>query len=298
MNESSIKCLLIEPADKIICLLSNKDGCGCDNEDNLHNNWIRYFFELYNSREEFLLTSSLDIRINNILKLDIMNQSLQHNYKTIKRNTKKLLENKDLDSIVKSNTKLEETIFCILVFIFKYMNEFESLSIQTNLWNYCLKSVTFSYKLFIIGIITILCQYTWSVSLIYDLIDDFNINKDPLIITITIISTIISLFYSYESISSFISSVPLYKFLIKLYKENDKMILNKEETEYLFYKKRNINMKISYIYYNMIVDFLSNCLLPVLIPIINVFIILNSETLSDAILNCMAVFFIIKITIR
>ena len=36
MNRSSIRCLLIEPADKIICLLSNK--IDSNNEDYLHNN--------------------------------------------------------------------------------------------------------------------------------------------------------------------------------------------------------------------------------------------------------------------
>ena len=54
-------------------------------------------------------------------------------------------------------------------------------------------------------------------------------------------------------------------------------------------------MKKFHIYYNWFADFLSNCILPIIIPIINIFIILNSESVVDAILNCMAIFFIIHI---
>ena len=65
--------------------------------------------------------------------------------------------------------------------------------------------------------------------------------------------------------------------------------------KYLFYEKRNINMEKIHIQYNCFADFMSNCLLPFIIPFINIFIILNSESIVDAILNCMAIFFIIQI---
>ena len=54
-------------------------------------------------------------------------------------------------------------------------------------------------------------------------------NDDSAIIIITIVSTIIALFYSYDSIKSYYNSLPLYKFLLKLYDENEKLILNNEE---------------------------------------------------------------------
>ena len=54
-------------------------------------------------------------------------------------------------------------------------------------------------------------------------------------------------------------------------------------------------MKKKHIVYNWWIDFFSNCVLPIFIPLINVFIILGTETCLDAVLNCIAVFFIIQI---
>ena len=47
--------------------------------------------------------------------------------------------------------------------------------------------------------------------------------------------------------------------------------------------------------YNFICDFLSNFILPIIVPIINIFIILNSDDIVDSILNSVAIFYIIQI---
>ena len=47
--------------------------------------------------------------------------------------------------------------------------------------------------------------------------------------------------------------------------------------------------------FNWWTDFLSNGLLPIIIPFLNIFVILSSEDLLDAILNSIAIFFIIQI---
>ena len=54
-------------------------------------------------------------------------------------------------------------------------------------------------------------------------------------------------------------------------------------------------MKKKHLLFNWWIDFLSNCVLPILIPFINLFIILGTEECLDAVLNCIAVFFIIQI---
>ena len=124
---------------------------------------------------------------------------------------------------------------------------------------------------------------------------DYQPNYDVSIVLITIISTIISFLYSYETFSSFYYSLDLYRFLLKLYIENPELELNNEEEEYYYYKIRNISMRRLYIRYNLCADFLSNFILPLALPILNIFVILNSESPVDAILNSMAIFFIIQI---
>ena len=55
------------------------------------------------------------------------------------------------------------------------------------------------------------------------------------------------------------------------------------------------NMKKYHIRYNWWADFFSNFILPLGIPVINFFIILDSESIIDAILNSVAIFFIVQI---
>ena len=105
----------------------------------------------------------------------------------------------------------------------------------------------------------------------------------------------LSLLYSYNSIKSYFYSRYLYKFLIKIYEDFPEMSLSKNERSIEHYKKRNITMKQYHIKYNWWADFFSNFILPLGIPIINFFIILNSDSIIDAILNSVAIFFIVQI---
>lgn len=132
-------------------------------------------------------------------------------------------------------------------------------------------------------------------ALLFNIIEEFKPTNNITIILITIISTIISILYSYDTLQSFIHSIPLYLFLINIYNDYPEITLSKENQKLLFYKNRNINMNKLVIKYNLICDFLSNFILPITIPIINIFIILNSESIVDSILNSVAIFFIIQI---
>ena len=132
-------------------------------------------------------------------------------------------------------------------------------------------------------------------ALLYSIIDDFNASDNVVIILITIISTIISLLYSYDTLQSFLNSIPLYKFLLTIYDDFPEITLSSEKQKQIFYKNRKINMTKGIIIYNFVCDFLSNFILPIVIPVINIFIILNSETIVDSILNSVAIFFIIQI---
>ena len=159
----------------------------------------------------------------------------------------------------------------------------------------------FSYKCFFVGLFTLLCQYIWTGTLLYKIITEFELSDSPIIIVITFISTIISLFYSHDTLTSYLNSRKLYRFLIQLYTEYPEIticktdVCNTDKSVLEFYKKNNITMTKTLIYYYWCADFLSNCVLPIIIPFINVFIILNSDDILDAILNSIAVFFIIQI---
>ena len=174
----------------------------------------------------------------------------------------------------KKNIDLEYGVLRLILFIFQYLHVFEDKSINNNLWNYCLKSSSFSTRCFLVGVLTLFCQYVWTGTLMYNVIIDYNPNYDFSIVLISIISTIISFLYSYETFCSFWNSVSLYKFLIKLYKDNPELELNSEQKEFYYYKVRNINMKKFHIKYNLYADFLSNSILPIILPFLNIFVIL------------------------
>ncbi len=318
MSRTHINCHLIEPAENLIIMLSRPAAMYkkyISNSSKVYNEWIINFIELFNNRDEFLLMAKLNIQNPGSKKEKILERNFKNNYEIVIRNFElikiKNLEKKrnivptiqilpninNLNEIYLDNNNIslfEHTIFGLFIFIYQYLNEFDKKSIKTNLWNYSLKSITFSYKSFIVGLMLLTCQYTWLCALAFDVYNDFNMTDNNVIILITIVSTIISIFYSYISIKSFIGSCSLYNFIIKVYNNNN-ISLDKSERKLIFYKKRRINMKTWHIKYNWIADGLSNFLLPILIPIVNIFIILNSETVVDAILNCMAIFFIIQI---
>ena len=111
----------------------------------------------------------------------------------------------------------------------------------------------------------------------------------------TIISTIISILYSYDTVWSFINSKPLYKFILKIYNDFPEMTLDEIQKNNYYYKNRKITMNKYIIYWNYIADFLSNFILPIFMPFVNFFIVIGSESILDAILNSVAIFFIIQI---
>ena len=322
MKKNNIDCFLIEPAKNFISLLSKPITSYKKSKEsnvNLYGKWIHYIFDLYNNRCEFLLMAKTKINSSRT-KTEILERTYKDNYRLMNEHFEQINNNNvltgDLEielnsrkSFIDNESKiekyinienknkylLESTIFRLVVFIFQYLQEFEEKSININLWNYCLKSSTFSYRAFFIGLFILACQYTWIISLIYIAIDEFEPNYDPIIILITISSTIIAILYSFDTISSFITSIPLYKFMIKLYDQNPELVLSKKDKKLSYYKNRGITIKKWHLYYNFIADLMSNLILPIIIPVINFFIILNSESVVDAILNCMAIFFIIQI---
>ena len=87
----------------------------------------------------------------------------------------------------------------------------------------------------------------------------------------------------------------MYRFLLQMYDDYPELVLNHEEKNNIFYKKKTITMKKWHIKYNWWADFFSNFVLPICIPVINLFVIANSESIVDAILNSVAIFFIIQI---
>lgn len=322
MNKLSLECFIIDEAANFISLLSKPISSYLnfkENNLNLYGKWIQYFIELYNNRTNFLLMSKTNI-FNTQNRMNVLDSNFNQNYENMQDGFKKLQNSNiltgDLEitinsrkSFIDNNFKLDKfinienkhkklldkTIFTMIFCIFQYLQEFEEDSINTNLWNYCLKSFKFSQKWFITGLLILICQYTWICALAYNIKVNFYINYEPLIILIAITTTCVSLFYSYNSMNSFIKSQKLYKFLLKLYDDYPSLVLTKEEQNFIYFQDRYITMKRIHIYYNWFADFLSNFILPIIIPIINIFVILSSETVVDAILNCMAIFFIIHI---
>lgn len=309
----NIKCLLIEPAEELIKLLIKpKTSISEINDKNtLYSKWIHNCIDLYNNRTEFLLLANTKIYGSN-LEIDTLNKPYIENYKLMNKGFEKITYNKCSDENIfldlyennkdKIDTKTEEydsdleyTIFRLIIFMFQYLHTFEDKSININLWNYSLKSCSISQRCFIIGIFTLLSQYVMIGCLLYHLMINFEANYDTTIILITIFSTIISLLYSYDTFNSFWNSIPLYRFLILIYKEYPELQLSSYEKNLLYYKNRNINMTLNHIIFNFIADMLSNGLLPIIIPFINIFIILNSENVVESILNSIAIFFIIQI---
>lgn len=297
---------LIEPAENLLKLIDTKLDNYSDHElSNLYNHWVHLVIELYNNKAEFILIGNIETKNND---KNIFKKSYKENYEHMKLSFNDIYLNEkqndedifisvygDYNNNIIDETKKRYNLCRMIIFLFQYLHTFEDKSINGNLWNYCLKSVSISSKSTIIGLFTLICQYLMIGALLYSIIDEFNPTNNIVVILITIISTIISILYSYDTLQSFINSVPLYIFLLNVYSDFPEISLSKEKQNQIFYKNRNINMNKFMIRYNLICDFLSNFILPIFIPIINIFIILNSDSVVDSILNSVAIFFIIQI---
>ena len=297
---------LTEPARELLKLLNtNLDKYNEHELSNLYNKWVHSIIEVYNNKAELILLGNIETKNS---QGNIFKKSFKENYEHMKLSLNDIIvknKNGDKDIFISiygeynsniiDETKKKYNLSRLIIFFFQYLHTFEDKSINSNLWNYCLRSVTISCKSTVIGLFTLLCQYLMTGGLVYSIINNFEPTKNIVIILITIISTIISLLYSYDTLQSFINSIPLYNFLLLIYNDFPEITLSKEKQNQIFYRNRNINMNKKIIKYNLICDFLSNFILPIVIPIINIFIILNSESIVDSILNSVAIFFIIQI---
>jgi hypothetical protein len=330
----TLNCYLIEPAQNFINLLCKPVSTYFNNNDkknSLYSKWKFNFIELYNSRSEFLCMAQTDLSGSEKKTEEefILTTNYYDNYLIVKKNFNYISDKlniwnhnifvsddhfiinlnditqqpaNDNELIFQSIQKEEQNkafieinMFRFIVFIYQYLNIFEERSINNNLWNYSLRSSSFSYKCFFIGIFTLIIQYVCLGSLVYSVTQDYSTTDEPLIIVISILSTILSLLYSYNSIKSYFYSRYLYKFLIRIYDDYPEMTLSKSDSNMLYYEKRKITMKKYHIKYNWWADFFSNFVLPLGIPVVNFFIILNSESIIDSILNSVAIFFIVQI---
>ena len=323
-----LNCYLIEPAERFINLLAHPITIYYNDNKNLYPKWKFNFIDLFNNRNDFLCMAQTRIKRRKSQEQKIINTNFYKNYEILKTGMKRLscdlnlwnnntfLNNdhiiinlEDLNNIPKNDDLIadmmdnealhkriiELTMFRFMVFIFQYINIFEERSISNNLWNYCLRSNHFSYKCFFIGIITLLIQYIWMGALLYSVKRNYSATDNILIIVISILSTILSLLYSLNSIKTYFYTRYLYKFLINIYDDFPEICYAKNDRDKVFYKERNITMKKYHLKYNWWADFFSNFILPICIPITNFFIILNSESVIDAILNSVAIFFIVQI---
>jgi len=326
-----LNCYLIEPAENFISLLCKPISTyfNSNNEKNsLYNKWKFNFIELYNNKSEFLCMAHTELNHDKGDEQKILETNYFDNYLIVKKNFRFISDSLniwnnnilidddnfilniedfsdnpnnnemifDLINKEKENKHfIEINMFRFIVFVYQYLNIFEERSINNNLWNYSLRSSTFSYKCFFIGIFTLIIQYVWVGALVYSVVDDYSTTDNILIMIISVLSTILSLLYSYNSIKSYFYSRYLYKFLIRVYDDFPEIALSKNERMETQYEKRKITMKRYHIVYNWWADFFSNFILPIGIPMINFFIILNSESIIDAILNSVAIFFIVQI---
>ena len=303
MNNKNInlKTLITEPAKEIIDLFCTPvEILKKYKSSDFKYKWLKESVDLYNNREEFLFyvynkSSHRD-------ELDIVKKPYKVNYKEMKNTFEKTVNNNSTlnkrkslyDEISLSHDK-EYCIFLLLVFIYKYFQVFDEESISYNLWNYCLRSHTFSLKLFIIGICTLLCQICLMGSIIYYLYEYYEQNNQTEVILISIISSIVSILYCYNTIKSFWQSIPLYKLLLKMHNDYPNLSLNKKQQNYFFNKQKKISMTKFYIKYNFVCDTISNLISPLFIPCVNIFIILSSDSIIEAILNSIAIFYIVQI---
>lgn len=224
----------------------------------------------------------------------------------INRIVKCIEECKKIEELNKK--EMEKNILCLLICIIRYVEIFEEQSININVWNYCLRSKEYISKYIYIGILILICQCTMITVLIYYCTTNFiemyhnqdlnnNITHDPLIIITAVVATIISSITSYDMVQSFLNTRPLYLFslyqLFKTYSTLEKQD-NCHGSQALGYYNNLMNRHI--IRMNFYMDMISNLFLPLLIPLLNIYIILfTTDTVVDAILNSVALYFIINL---
>ena len=290
----NLNCYLIEPAENFISLLCKPISIYFNNnneKETLYTKWKFNFIELYNNKSEFLCMAHTELDTKTCEEHKILETNYYDNYLLVKKNfsyisntlniwnnhilidddhfilniediTHNPNNNEMIFDLIKKEEEhkkfIEITMFRFTVFIYQYLNIFDERSINNNLWNYSLRSSSFSYKCFFIGIFTLLIQYVWVGSLVFSVIDDYNTTDSILIILISVLSTILSLLYSYNTIKSYFYSRYLYKFLIKIYDDFPEISLTKSERVLEYYNKRNITMKKYHIKYNWWADFFSN----------------------------------------
>jgi len=316
---------LIDSAYKYIDLLTKPitNYQLLDKKNSIYKLWIKYNIELFNSQNEFLslgkttlcsksIFNNTFVKNYNLFKSKInfsrrknkvrpsltnccyidLERSMQncydiqqfHKLNDLNEEQKSKLVDvkKYIDQCViyetqnyKENT---DKVLLLMTFVYQYLNEFENKSINVNMWNYSLRTLTVSSKYLYLGIITIFSQLSWLTILAYNIITEYNPNFDDLILIVTTLSSLISVLYSFDTIQSFYNSFFFYKFTYTLYNDFPKLYGNK----YI-------------LYWNFTADFMSNCLIPFIMPFLNFFIVLHSDSVLDAILNSMAIFFIIHI---
>ena len=306
-NKLIFNITVIEPAYNLITLLYNSTKSKSVIYSDEITRWIKNNMELYNNRNEFIYLLLIKSPSNEV-EYQIANSNYKQNYLKMKEELNNLnkptgfistnpfvVGSKTNTSIEADNYIIKNNIFRLITFIVQYLHVLEENSIDENVWNYCLVSATFSLKYTLIGIITITCQIMWTTLLIHNVVDNYEINTDISIILITIMSTIMSIIYSYTAVSSLYKSISLYKFIIRLYSDYPDLVLNKKEYLYRCFKERNITMTKNIIKYNLVLDCISNGIIPLIIPFINVFIIINSQDVTEAILNSIAIFFITQL---
>lgn len=315
---------IIDAALDIINLLSRPITTYVNSKgSSIYKLWIKYNIELFNSQTEFLSLGKLSFVEDNMF-----NNTFSQNYKAFKssinfsKGTHRVVpapyENKncyinlekamldcydihDRDQMFtdEQKEKLQHVKDCIdrcvkyeknyyqvnkrssmllVTLVYQYLNEFENKSININMWNYSLRTMQTSRKYLYLGFITIFSQISWLSILSYNIISDWNPNYDTLILTIAVLSSLISVLYSYDTIHSFSNSCSFYSFTNQLYTDFPKLNGNKNILKW-----------------NFSADLVSNCIIPIAMPFINFFIVLHSQSVLEAILNSMAIFFIIHI---
>jgi hypothetical protein len=324
MLEYNLKYLTLDVVKDLVILLSSPITYlynNFDKRNKIYEDWNLKNIELFNSKSEFIDVSQLNTSKtfknkydenygflkdwikknstgshgNKIFPLDLKNPweklcvELEMNFNIINKDInnldniatnrmKKLVKvvNECIEYENNNENFFQKKMLILLYCIYQYLNIFDDKSINLNLWNSCLCTIKTSNKYLIIGILTILSQITWIICLVYSLIISFEFNNNTIIFIIAIVSTVISILYSYNTSQSFINSQKLYKFILKI------------NGNYNLQNRRII-------IWNFTADFFSNLILPIIMPVINFFIVINSEDVFDAILNSMAIFFIIHI---
>jgi hypothetical protein len=257
--------------------------------------------------------------LTNSYKIDTEEIINSYTLKDFKKIIKYIDECKELEQNLAKQT--ENDVLSLLICTIRYVEIFEELSININVWNYCLRSKGYIPKYIYIGILILLCQCILVTIMVWyctaDFVEiyhnnDFNNRRthDPLIMITTVVATIISLITSSDMIQSFKNTRPLYLFSLKLFEKHidpfeatqtvpsessDGTEYSPEKLPPILHGYKNLMNK-NIITMNYYMDMISNLVLPLLIPLLNIYItIFIADTVVDAILNSVALYFIINL---